>query len=220
MINYTNILLVFSQEGQHGKSQKEEKMEGYQRLVKLHYCLLHFSTSLNCKKTLPSEGSRWMIQWLSQVFISLNNFKIQLYAHFDLSSLHAGAHTLGFSHCSSFEKRIHNFNSTHDIDPTLRPSFASTLKGICPVNNKAKNAGVTMDSSPTKFDTTHYKLIIQRKTLFASDQSLLTTPRTKQLVYRFATSKKAFHTAFAKSMIKMSSLNGGQEIRKDCRVVN
>ncbi|XP_051113840.1 peroxidase 64 [Andrographis paniculata] len=137
----------------------------------------------------------------------------------DLVAL-TGAHTLGFAHCSSFQSRIHKFNSTHDVDPTLRPSFASSLKGICPLNNRAKNAGMNMDSTPTTFDTTHYKLIIQRKTLFFSDQSLLTTPRTKRLVYRFATSKKAFHKAFAKSMIKMSGLNGGQEIRKDCRFVN
>lgn len=132
----------------------------------------------------------------------------------------AGAHSLGFAHCSSFKGRIYGFNSTHDIDPTLRPSFAATLRNICPIKSSAKITGMSMDSSPTSFDTTHYKLIIQGKTLFASDQALLTTPKTKALVYKFATSKKAFHTAFANSMIKMSSLNGGQEIRKDCRFVN
>ncbi|XP_011078264.1 peroxidase 64 [Sesamum indicum] len=137
----------------------------------------------------------------------------------DLVAL-TGAHTLGFSHCSSFQNRIHNFNSTHDVDPTLRPSFAASLKSICPVKNKAKNAGISMDPSSTTFDNTHYKLILQRKTLFSSDQALLTTPHTKTLVYKFATSKKAFHTAFAKSMIKLSSINGGQEVRKDCRFVN
>ncbi|KAL0426987.1 UNVERIFIED_CONTAM: Peroxidase 64 [Sesamum latifolium] len=137
----------------------------------------------------------------------------------DLVAL-TGAHTLGFSHCSSFQNRIHNFNSTHDVDPTLRPSFAASLKSICPIKNKAKNAGITMDPSSTTFDNTHYKLILQRKTLFSSDQALLTTPYTKTLVYKFATSKKAFHTAFAKSMIKLSSINGGQEVRRDCRFVN
>ncbi|GFP92071.1 peroxidase 64 [Phtheirospermum japonicum] len=137
----------------------------------------------------------------------------------DLVAL-TGAHTLGFSHCSSFEKRIYNFNSTHDIDPTLRPSFASSLKSICPVNNKAKNAGTTMDPSSTTFDNTHYKLMLQGRTLFSSDQALLTAPYTKNLVYKFASSRKAFHTAFANSMIKLSSINGGKEVRKDCRVVN
>lgn len=131
-----------------------------------------------------------------------------------------GGHTLGFSHCSSFQNRIHNFSSSHDVDPTMRPSFAATLKRICPVNNKIKNAGATMDPSPTTFDNTYYKLIIQGKGLFSSDQALLTAPKTKSLVYQFATSKRAFHTAFANSMIKMSSINGGHEVRKDCRRVN
>lgn len=77
-----------------------------------------------------------------------------------------------------------------------------------------------MDPSPTTFDNTYYKLILQGKSLFSSDQALLTNPKTKNLVSEFAASKKAFYEAFVKSMIKMSSINGGQEIRKDCRVVN
>ncbi|XP_055806605.1 peroxidase 64-like isoform X2 [Solanum dulcamara] len=131
-----------------------------------------------------------------------------------------GAHTLGFTHCSSFMNRIYNFNATHDIDPTLRPSFAASLKGICPLKNRAKNAGINNDPSPTTFDNTHYRLILQKKSLLSSDHALLTTPKTKSLVYKFATSKAAFHKAFSNSMIKMSSLTGGQEVRKDCRVVN
>lgn len=102
----------------------------------------------------------------------------------------------------------------------MRPSFATRLRTICPPNNKVKNAGATMDPSPTTFDNTYYKLVLQRKALFSSDQALLTTPFTKSLVYKFATSKKAFHQAFVKSIIKMSSLNGGQEVRKDCKVIN
>ncbi|GFY80407.1 peroxidase superfamily protein [Actinidia rufa] len=137
----------------------------------------------------------------------------------DLVAL-TGGHTLGFSHCSSFQSRIHNFNSTNDIDPSMHPSFAAKLKSICPINNKVKNAGTTMDPSSTTFDNTHYKLILQRKTLFASDQALLTSPKTKDLVYKFASSQEAFSKAFAKSMIKMSSITGGQEVRKNCKVVN
>lgn len=161
--------------------------------------------------TLPSPA--FNIVQLEKAF-SLRGLSLQ-----DAVAL-TGAHTLGFAHCSTFEKRIRNFNSTHNVDPTLRPSFAATLKNVCPVNNKAPNAGIAMDPSSNTFDTTHYKLIIQHKALFASDQSLLTSSQTKNLVYKFATSKRAFHTAFAKSMIKMSSLNGGQEIRKDCRFIN
>ncbi|KAL3527249.1 hypothetical protein ACH5RR_011905 [Cinchona calisaya] len=137
----------------------------------------------------------------------------------DLVAL-SGGHTVGFSHCSSFQSRIRNFNATHDIDPTLHPSFAASLRSICPDKNKAKNAGTSMDPSPITFDNTYYKLIFQGKSLFSSDQALLTSPKTKELVSKFESSKQTFYKAFASSMIKMSSITGGQEIRKDCRVVN
>lgn len=137
----------------------------------------------------------------------------------DLVAL-SGGHTLGFSHCSSFENRIHNFNSTNDVDPSMQPSFASSLKSICPIHNKVKNAGTTMDPSSTTFDNTYYKLILQKKGLFSSDQALLASPKTKDLVSKFASSQEAFSKAFVNSMIKMSSITGGQEVRKDCRVIN
>lgn len=137
----------------------------------------------------------------------------------DLAAL-SGAHTLGFAHCSSFNNRIHNFNSTTDVDPSLQPSFAVNLRHVCPAKNNAKNAGVQMDPSATTFDNTYYKLILQQKVLFSSDNALLSSPKTRSLVSKFAKSKDAFSKAFVKSMIKMSSITGGQEIRKDCRVVN
>lgn len=137
----------------------------------------------------------------------------------DLVAL-SGGHTLGFSHCSSFQSRIRNFNATYDIDPSMHPSFAASLRSICPKSNRAKNAGTTMDPSSTTFDNTYFKLILQKRGLFSSDQSLLSTPKTKDLVTKFASSKANFNKAFVSSMIKMSSITGGQEVRKDCRVVN
>ncbi|KAI3784559.1 hypothetical protein L1987_43660 [Smallanthus sonchifolius] len=137
----------------------------------------------------------------------------------DLAAL-SGGHTLGFSHCSSFNNRIHNFNSTTDIDPSLNPSFAASLRRVCPAKNNAKNAGVAMDPSSSTFDNTYYKLILQNKVIFSSDNALLDSPKTRSLVSKFASSKDAFSKAFVKSMIKMSSITGGQEIRKECRVVN
>ena len=73
-----------------------------------------------------------------------------------------GGHTLGFAHCSSFQNRIHNFNTQKQVDPTLNPSFSASLKGICPANNKAKNAGATMDSSTTAFDDSWSKYFLRR----------------------------------------------------------
>ncbi|XP_071696276.1 peroxidase 64-like [Rutidosis leptorrhynchoides] len=137
----------------------------------------------------------------------------------DLVAL-SGGHTLGFSHCSSFKNRLYNFNSTTQIDPSIEPSFAKSLQSVCPANTNAKNAGVSMDPSSTSFDNTYYKLIFQKRGLFSSDTALLDSTTTKNLASKFASSNSAFKTAFIKSMIKMSSITGGQEVRKDCKVVN
>ncbi|CAA0831068.1 Peroxidase 64 [Striga hermonthica] len=138
----------------------------------------------------------------------------------DLVAL-SGGHTLGFSHCSSFKNRIHNFSNKTDVDPSLDASFAARLRQVCPVRNTNKNAGANLDSSPFVFDNAYYKLILQGKSIFSSDQALLATSRTKALVTKFASSQKEFYEAFAKAMIKMSSISGGgSEIRLDCRAVN
>lgn len=138
----------------------------------------------------------------------------------DLVAL-SGGHTLGFAHCSSFQNRIHGFSSKQSVDPTLESSFAASLKSVCPAKNTVKNAGANLDSTPTTFDNRYYKLLLQGKSIFSSDQSLVTMANTKSLVSKFASSKSEFEKAFVKSMIKMSSIvNGGQEVRLDCRVVN
>ncbi|KAJ0964057.1 hypothetical protein J5N97_029179 [Dioscorea zingiberensis] len=135
----------------------------------------------------------------------------------DLVAL-SGGHTLGFSHCSSFQNRIHNFNTMNDVDPSLNPSFAQRLRKVCPIHNKVKSAGSTMDSTSTVFDNTYYKMLLQGMSLFSSDQALLTDHKAKGLVNKFASSQDSFNEAFVKSMIRMSSLSGGQEVRLDCKV--
>ncbi|KAG7020440.1 Peroxidase 64 [Cucurbita argyrosperma subsp. argyrosperma] len=137
----------------------------------------------------------------------------------DLVAL-SGGHTLGFAHCSSFQNRIHNFNSTVDIDPLLQPSFAASLRSICPAHNKVKNAGSAMDSTTTVFDNAYFKLLLQGRSIFSSDQSLLSTPYSKALVSKFANEQRHFEKAFVKSMVKMSRIAGaGEEVRLNCRVV-
>jgi len=102
----------------------------------------------------------------------------------------------------------------------MNPSFGSSLRSICPSHNKVKNAGTSLDSSSTMFDNAYYKLLLQGKSIFSSDQALLTHPTTKALVSKFAYSQEEFERAFVKSMIKMSSIiNGGQQIRLDCKFV-
>lgn len=137
-----------------------------------------------------------------------------------VSMMHAGGHSLGFSHCSSFQNRIHNFDASHDVDPSLQPAFAASLRRVCPAHNKVRNAGATTDNTATVFDNAYYKLLLQGKSLFSSDQALVSHPQAKQLVSEFACDEKAFFEAFARSMIKMGSIpGGGQEVRLNCRVV-
>ncbi|CAL5349436.1 unnamed protein product [Camellia sinensis] len=136
----------------------------------------------------------------------------------DLVAL-SGGHTLGFSHCSSFQNRIHNFDTKNDVDPSLQPSFAANLRSVCPLHNTRKNAGATMDTTSTIFDNVYFKLLLQGKSLFTSDEALLSAHETKTLVSKFANSQEDFNRAFVNSMLKMGSLNGGQEVRLNCRAV-
>ncbi|XP_057775205.1 peroxidase 64-like [Salvia miltiorrhiza] len=186
-----------------------------------------------------SGGPTWDVpQGRKDGRISKANDTLQLpFPTFNISQLHqsfsqrglswedlvtlSGGHTLGFSHCSSFQNRIHNFNSLNDVDPTMNPAFAGDLRRVCPIHNKVKSAGANLDSSPTLFDNAYYKMLLQGKSIFSSDHALLSTSKTKALVHKFAASQEGFFEAFVKSMIKMSTINGGgTEIRLNCRVVN
>ncbi|KAF3627564.1 Peroxidase 64 [Capsicum annuum] len=136
----------------------------------------------------------------------------------DLVAL-SGGHTLGFSHCSSFQNRIHKFDKSHNVDPSLQASFAASLLNVCTAHNKVRNAGATMDSTTTLFDNAYYMLLMNGKGLFSSDEALLTNARTKRLVSKYASSQDAFFKAFANSMIKMSSISGnGQEVRLELQI--
>lgn len=127
---------------------------------------------------------------------------------------------MGFAHCSSFQNRIHDFDTASDVDPTLDPSFAARLQMICPAENKAKDAGSTMDTTSTVFDNTYYKLLLKGQSLFSSDEALLTHPKTAGFVSQFASSQEEFFQAFAKSIVRMGSIEGGEEVRKNCKVIN
>ncbi|KAK6939310.1 hem peroxidase [Dillenia turbinata] len=97
--------------------------------------------------------------------------------------------------------------------------FAASLQSVCPMHNKVKNAGANMDTTPVAFDNGYFELLLQGKSLFSSDQALLTNPKTKALVSKYACSQEEFEKAFVKAMIRMSSITGGEEIRRHCRVV-
>ncbi|CAH9094787.1 unnamed protein product, partial [Cuscuta epithymum] len=60
-------------------------------------------------ETLQLPGPAFNI---SQLYISFSQRGLSME---DLVAL-SGGHTIGFSHCSSFESRLHNFNASNDVD--------------------------------------------------------------------------------------------------------
>jgi len=96
----------------------------------------------------------------------------------DLVAL-SGGHNLGFSHCSSFEARLQNFSSVHDIDPSMNTRFAGNLKRKCPKPNKDHSAGEFLDSTPSTFDNDYYKRDIEGKGISGSYHALLGDYRSR-----------------------------------------
>ncbi|KAI3803148.1 hypothetical protein L1987_31297 [Smallanthus sonchifolius] len=133
----------------------------------------------------------------------------------------SGGHTLGFSHCGQFSKRIH---SKAGIDRTLNRQYALQLRQMCPVNVDPRIA-INMDpTTPHIFDNEYYKNLQQGKGLFTSDQVLFTDPRSRPTVNLFASNNNAFNQAFVTAITKLGRvevLTGHQgEIRRDCSRVN
>ncbi|XP_054779676.1 peroxidase 66-like [Prosopis cineraria] len=142
----------------------------------------------------------------------------------DLVTL-SGGHTLGFSHCSSFEARLRNFNLLHDVDPSLDSKFAQDLKQKCPEKPsfRGHNAGHFLDSTASAFDNDYYKRLLAGKGLFISDQAIVGDYRTRWIVEAFAKDQSLFFNEFIASMLKLGNvgvLSHNGEVRRDCRVVN
>ncbi|KAJ3682024.1 hypothetical protein LUZ60_014597 [Juncus effusus] len=138
----------------------------------------------------------------------------------------SGAHTIGRAHCSSFSSRLYNFNSTsNSTDPTLNSTLASQLIQTCPESNTNPNTTVSMDPlTPNKFDVAYYQDLLENNGLFTSDQTLVSSNSTLQLVTNYSQNSTMFMSKFAAAMVKMGNvdvLTGKDgEIRNWCHVVN
>ena len=130
-----------------------------------------------------------------------------------------GAHTIGETHCNLIGNRLYNFTGKGDADPSLNPAYANILRGLCP--NATSPSIIELDfQSSTKFDTHYFTLIIENKGIFQSDASLLTNPRSAQIVRRLQ-NRNQFFRQFGQSMMKLIALPGtGGEIRDNCHFVN
>ncbi|KAI3929270.1 hypothetical protein MKX01_006506 [Papaver californicum] len=137
----------------------------------------------------------------------------------------SGAHTIGFSHCGKFAKRIHYYSPNQRIDPTLDPSYAKQLQQDCPQNVDPRIA-VNMDpTTPFTFDNVYFKNLQQGLGLFTSDQVLYSDFRSRNLVNTFAENNTIFELAFITAITKLGRvgvITSGHrgEIRRDCSFVN
>ncbi|KAI3967218.1 hypothetical protein MKW92_007017 [Papaver armeniacum] len=157
-----------------------------------------------------------------------SNFQI-LQKAFDDKGLHirdlvalSGAHTLGITQCGMISTRLFNFTGRGDTDPSIKKSYAETLRSKC---RQSFETELEMDPGSSKFfDGNYYKIVNQKKGIFESDATLLTNSFAASLVKEFEDNNK-FFAAFATSMVKLGGTgvltrkNEG-EIRRKCRFVN
>lgn len=132
-----------------------------------------------------------------------------------------GGHTIGLARCTSFRDHIYNDNDT-DIDS----SFAKIRQRKCPRQTGSgddKLAPLDLQT-PTAFDNSYFKNLVNRKGLLHSDQQLYNGGSTDSLVETYSTDAEAFSCDFVTAMIKMGDikpLTGSKgEIRSNCRKIN
>ncbi|OAY25995.1 peroxidase 27 [Manihot esculenta] len=138
-----------------------------------------------------------------------------------------GSHTIGTSHCSSFNSRLYNFTgkgTDNDFDPTLDSEYVKELKIKCKPGDQ--NSLVEMDPGSFRtFDSSYYTLVSKRRGLFQSDAALLDNSVTKAYInLQVATQGSTFLKDFGDSMVKMGRVDvltgTAGEIRKVCGKVN
>lgn len=150
-------------------------------------------------------------------------FSPNKYIHF---SALTGSHTIGMARCVSFKQRLYNQHRDNQPDKTLERMFYSTLASTCPRNGGDNNLRPLEFATPSKFDNTYYKLLIEGRGLLNSDEVLWTgrDPQIAGLVRSYAENEPLFFEHYVNSITKMGNINPltgyDGEIRKNCRVVN
>jgi peroxidase len=129
----------------------------------------------------------------------------------------SGGHTIGLARCVAFTPRIYN-------DTDINPSFATSLKNVCPVNGDGNNTA-PLDATTTIFDTVYFQGLTQQKGLLHSDQELFNggNSQSANLVTYYSNNRAAFWEDFGDSMIKMGNLpaaSSNGQVRLNCRKVN
>ena len=127
----------------------------------------------------------------------------------------AGAHTLGVARCSSFKQRL------TPLDPSLDSQFAKTLSKTCSGGDTAEQP---FDSTRNDFDNLYFNALVSNNGVLTSDQTLYTTPQTRNLVNSYAMNQALFFLDFLQAMVKMSTLDVKEgsrgEVRRNCHKIN
>ncbi|KAL2896338.1 Peroxidase 4 [Bienertia sinuspersici] len=165
----------------------------------------------NATNTIPAANAS-----LSALISSFQNHGLSTR---DLVALY-GAHTIGQARCTNFRQHIYQ-------DKNVDASFAKANQGKCPRNNgNGDNNLAPLDAqSPTKFDNTYFKSLLNRQAILHSDQELYNGGgSTDTLVRTYANNPQAFISDFKASIIKMGDIKPSSgskgQIRKNCRRIN
>ncbi|KAJ8539960.1 hypothetical protein K7X08_026349 [Anisodus acutangulus] len=117
--------------------------------------------------------------------------------------------------------RLSNFDSTHDVDPTLDAQFAKSPSKKCSGGDKCEQA---FDSTKDTFDNDYYNALQRKTGVLFSDQTLYNNPRTRGIVNAYAFNQAMFFLDFQQAMIKMGLLDvkegSNGEVRTNCRIIN
>ncbi|KAJ8531571.1 hypothetical protein K7X08_027005 [Anisodus acutangulus] len=125
----------------------------------------------------------------------------------------AGAHTVGFARCV-----------TMCDDRNINPARKSTLNCGCPVSNNNTNLAPLDLTTPQFFDKFYFEDLIKNRGLLFSDQVLMGSSATADVVRTYNSNPVLFLREFNAAMTKMGDLppsRGAQlEIRDVCSRVN
>ncbi|OIV90701.1 hypothetical protein TanjilG_15087 [Lupinus angustifolius] len=127
----------------------------------------------------------------------------------------SGAHTLGVATCGSFKNRL------SQVDPTLDSEFSKTLSKTCSSGDKAVQP---FDATRNDFDNVYYNGLLRKNGVLTTDQTLFTSPQTRNIVYAYAMNQAMFFFDFQRAMVKMGLIDvkegSNGEVRQNCRIIN
>ncbi|KAJ7967423.1 Peroxidase [Quillaja saponaria] len=137
----------------------------------------------------------------------------------------SGGHTIGFAQCSTFKRRLFDFQGSGKPDPELDSSLLLDLQSVCPNKDTSDSNLAPLDSASSyMFDNAYYTNLVSNTGLLESDHALIGDPKTAAMVNYYRTNPTLFSNDFAASMAKLGNIgiltwqNG--QIRKTCGSVN